>query len=263
VDWDPERVGVSELQQLLDDIAGEPSERLVSMLVLRSMPRAVYSPDPRGHFALAADAYAHFTSPIRRYPDRGVHRLLRELTDGPGPLRGDAYEAAEQRLVRLGEHCSAREQRAEAAERMAVQWRTMEFLADRVGEVAEGRVSGVTDFGLFVQLDEFAIDGLVHIGELVDDYYEHDPVSHSLVGSRTGRRWRLGDPIRVRMARVDLDTMQLQLIPVGVKPDRKAVERPDRRRRPKRPAPPRAGTRPPAKAKTPRRPPAKKKGRRR
>ena len=262
VDWDPERVGVAELQALLDDIAGEPSERLVSMLVLRSMPRAVYSPEARGHFALAADAYAHFTSPIRRYPDLVVHRMLRELVEGQGPLTGDAREAAEQRLVRLGEHCSAREQRAEAAERMAVQWRTMEFLADRVGEVAEGRVSGVTDFGLFVQLDEFAVDGLVHIGELVDDYYEHDPVSHSLVGSRTGRRWRLGDPIRVRMARIDLDTMQLQLIPVGVTPDRKAVERPDRRRRPKRPAPPRAGTRPPAKAKAPRRPP-KGKGRRR
>jgi ribonuclease R len=216
-------LGVRDLQALLDSAAGQPSERLVSMLVLRSMMRAVYSPDPRGHFALAADAYAHFTSPIRRYPDLVVHRALRRLLAEGRAVDGEAREAMETALESLGDHCSKREQRAEAAERMAVQWRTMRFLMDKVGEVVDGRVSGVTDFGLFVQLDEYAVDGLVHIAELVDDFYEHDAVAHCLVGSRTGRRWRLGDEIRVRLARVDEESMQLQLVPADMRPDAHAT----------------------------------------
>ncbi len=208
--YDAQSVNVRDLQKLLEEVAGKPSERLVSTLVLRSMARAVYSPEATGHFALAAEAYAHFTSPIRRYPDLVVHRALRRLLARQRP-NDEQWAQQEEALRGLGEHCSEREQRAEKAERMAVEWRTMRFLANRVGDVFTGRISGVTDFGLFVQLDEFAVDGLLHVADLGDDYYEHDAVSHTMVGTRQARRWRLGDALEVRILRVDQEAMQLQL----------------------------------------------------
>ncbi len=232
---DDRPVTVRDLQEVLARAAGLATERFISTLVLRSLARAVYSPEPRGHFALASEAYCHFTSPIRRYPDLVVHRLLRRLLAERRPLAGAELEAAERELRALGEHCSAREQRAEAAERMAIQWRVVRFLADRVGEVFAGRVAGVTPFGLFVELEMLAVDGLVHVSDLADDYYHHDPVAHTLVGERSGRRFRLGDALEVRLLRVDEESFQLQLGVVGLRPDQHA--------RGGSPAPPRPGRR--------------------
>ena len=222
---DPRSLEPAALQALLESADGRPEERLVDMLVLRTLARALYTPDPRGHYALTTGEYLHFTSPIRRYPDLVVHRMLRRLqAEGPMPA-GDEREAVEAELEKLGESCSAAERRAESAERAAVEWKTVLFLREREGEVFAGHISGVTDFGLFVRLDDISVDGMVHISELGDDFYEYDERRHRLVGDRTGRVWRLGDPIEVRLARIDLDAMQLQLLPVDVKPDARAARR--------------------------------------
>jgi len=221
----------SALQDLLEAAEGRPEERLVDMLVLRTLARALYSPEPRGHYALTTDEYLHFTSPIRRYPDLVVHRMLRQL-NREGPMReGEKRAVVEAELKELGESCSAAERRAEAAERAAVEWKTIIFLREREGEVFAGHISGGTDFGLFVRLDEISVDGMVHISELGDDYYQYDDRHHRLVGERTGKVWRLGDAIEVRLVRVDLESMQLQFLPVGVKPDARAARKTGRPRK--------------------------------
>jgi ribonuclease R len=221
----------SALQALLDEADGRPEEKLVDMLVLRTLARAMYTPEPRGHYALTTDEYLHFTSPIRRYPDLVVHRMLRRL-NLEGPMgEGEERSRIEAELKVLGEACSAAERRAESAERDAVEWKTVLFLREREGEVFDGHISGVTDFGLFVKLDENSVDGMVHVSELGDDYYIYDERRHRLVGERTSRVWRLGDEIEVRLVRVDLETMQLQFLPVGVKPDARAVRKTARPRK--------------------------------
>jgi len=228
---DPKSLPPEALQALLEAADGRPEERLIDMLVLRTLARALYTPEPRGHYALATDEYLHFTSPIRRYPDLVVHRMLRRLVE-EGPMAdGAEREPLETELIELGATCSSAERRAEAAERAAVEWKTVLYLRERQGEVFAGHISGVTDFGIFVRLDELSVDGLVHISELVDDYYRYEDRGHRLVGERKGRVWRLGDPIEVRLVRVDLDAMQLQLVPVGMKPDARAARKPGRRRR--------------------------------
>jgi len=221
------------LQSLLEQVTGRPEEHMVATLVLRSMARAVYTHDPRGHYALATDAYLHFTSPIRRYPDLVVHRTLDRMLNGDA-LEGEDRDGVMVELKALGPGCSAREQEAEKAERTAVQWKTALFLRDRVGEVFNGRISGVTGFGFFVELDEVFADGLVHIKELLDDYYEFDEHRLRLVGERTGRVWRLGDTVKVKLARVDMDSFQIQVLPVGIKPDRRAMQGKDRRSKTRR-----------------------------
>jgi ribonuclease R len=236
---DPKTLQPAALQALLEAADGRPEERLVDMLVLRTLARALYSPEPRGHYALTTDEYLHFTSPIRRYPDLVVHRMLRRLLrDGPMPS-GEARDAVERELEQLGESCSAAERQAEAAERAAVEWKTVLFLRERQGEIFSGHISGVTDFGVFVRLDEVAADGMIHLSELTDDYYRYDDRRHRLVGERSGRVWRLGDAVRVRLVRVDVEAMQLQLVPVDVKPDSRAVRgkgtKKPGRRRPRRP----------------------------
>ena len=214
----------SALQGLLERIAGRPEEHLISMLVLRSMARAVYTSDPRGHYALASNAYLHFTSPIRRYPDLVTHRMLLALLRDGRPVEAEERDRLETEFRTLGPECSAKAQEAEKAERTAVQWKTALFLRDRVGEVFTGRVSGVVAFGFFVELEEVFADALVHIKELLDDFYEFDERRHRLVGERTGRVWRLGDRVKVRMVRVDLDSFQIEVVPVDVKPDRRAAQ---------------------------------------
>jgi ribonuclease R len=228
---DPRSIPPEALQALLEAADGRPEERLVDMLVLRTLARALYTPEPRGHYALATDEYLHFTSPIRRYPDLVVHRMLRRLQEDGALPDGEDRRVVETELVGLGETCSSAERRAEAAERAAVEWKTVLYLRERQGEVFAGHISGVTDFGIFVRLDELSVDGMVHISELVDDYYRYEESGHRLVGERKGRVWRLGDAIEVRLVRVDLDSMQLQLVPVGVKPDARAARKPGRRRR--------------------------------
>ena len=204
-----------ELQRVLAAVAGRPEERLVSMLVLRAMARAVYSPDARGHYALAADAYLHFTSPIRRYPDLVVHRMLRRLRLEGRAVAGAERERISLELAGLGESCSATERRAEAAERMAVLWKTIHYLEGRVGESFDGTVSGVTEAGLFVQIDEFLVDGLVHISELLDDFYHFEEERHRLVGERGRQVWRLGDRIRVQLVSADAGELRIELVPAG------------------------------------------------
>ncbi len=212
----------ASLQKVLEAIAGRPEERLLATLILRSMARAVYSPEPRGHYALATDAYLHFTSPIRRYPDLICHRMLRQL-QASGPLQAEEQELLEGSLQQLAERCSSQEQRAEEAERTAVQWLTVLLLRNRIGEVFTGFITGVTEFGIFVQLETFLVDGLVHISELCDDFYLFDQRRHCLLGQRNRRRWRLGDQVEVRLVRVDLDAMQIRLAPVGLVPDAQAT----------------------------------------
>lgn len=202
-------VSPAELQRVIDAAEGTPEERLVSMLVLRSMMQAYYSPEPTGHWALGTDAYTHFTSPIRRYPDLVAHRALRALDERGGPPDGEHRQSAEDDLEELGRLCSDAERRAESAERTVLGWKKVLYLSDREGESFAGHVTGVTEFGLFVELDEVQAEGLVHVSDLGEDYYELASNRHALIGRRTNDRWRLGDAIVVRLARADLQAMRL------------------------------------------------------
>ncbi|MBP2290872.1 ribonuclease R [Azospirillum rugosum] len=190
----------SHFTRILAKASGKPESQLVSEVILRSQSQAEYSPENIGHFGLALTRYAHFTSPIRRYADLIVHRaLIRAHGLGPGGLDDTATAGLED----IGEHISAMERRAAAAERDAVDRFTAAFLADRVGETFTGRVSGVTRFGLFIRLDESGADGLIPASTLPDDQYEHDEHAHALVGQRTGRVYRLGAPVTVILVEAD------------------------------------------------------------
>jgi ribonuclease R len=192
-----------ELQKLLGDVHGKPEEYAVNFALLRSLQRARYAPLDEGHYALASDCYCHFTSPIRRYPDLTIHRLVDALLLGRKP-RNDFDE-----LVSLGDHCSDRERRAEAAERELTKVKLLAYLAERVGEEMDAIVTGVEEFGLFAQGTEFPAEGLIHISSLADDFYHYDRSSHSLTGRRAGNAFRLGDKVRVTVARVDIERREL------------------------------------------------------
>lgn len=198
-----------ELQKVLADVAGQPEERAVNYALLRSLQRATYSPEEEGHYALASDCYCHFTSPIRRYPDLTIHRLLESHMRGKKP-RNDFGE-----LAILGEHCSDRERRSEDAERELTRVKLLEYLSSRVGTTLEGIVTGVEEFGVFVQGIELPAEGLVHVSSLADDYYRYDRKSHTLTGNRAGNMLRLGDQVTVVVARVDVDRRELDFRIVG------------------------------------------------
>jgi ribonuclease R len=198
-----------EIQKLLKEVAGKPEERAVNYAILRSMQQAVYGPADEGHYALASDCYCHFTSPIRRYPDLLVHRLLDALWDQKKPVQDLAELAA------LGDHCSQRERRAEAAERELTKIKLLHYLEERVGMEMDAVVTGVAQFGMFAQGIELPAEGLVHVTSLADDYYRFERASHALVGYRQGNAYRLGDKIRVAVARVDVDRRELDLRVVG------------------------------------------------
>ena len=186
--------------RILAKAAGTPESQLVSEVILRSQSQAAYAPENIGHFGLALSRYAHFTSPIRRYADLIVHRaLIRAHGLGPGGLD----DAAMMGLEDIGEHISTTERRAAAAERDAIDRFTAAFLADRVGAIFSGRISGVTRFGLFIRLDESGADGLIPASTLPDDQYEHDEHAHALVGQRSGRVYRLGAPVKVTLVEAD------------------------------------------------------------
>ncbi len=192
-----------ELQKLLDEVKGRPEQRAVHFAVLRSLQRACYGPAEEGHYALASDCYCHFTSPIRRYPDLTIHRLLGELLAGRKP-RSHLDD-----LVVLGQHCSDCEQRAEAAERALTKLKLLAYLAGRIGEEMDAVVTGVESFGLFVEGVELPAQGLIHADALSDDYYSFDRAAHTLAGRRSGKSYRLGDLLRVAVARVDLERREL------------------------------------------------------
>ncbi|NDU85309.1 MAG: ribonuclease R [Ferrovum sp.] len=191
---------------LIGRIADRPDRQLLETVLLRSLQQAQYSPENIGHFGLAYEAYAHFTSPIRRYPDLLVHRAIRAL------LLGGVY-TPRQSWKDIGLHCSMTERRADEATREVESWLKCFFMKDRVGETFSGSISSVTHFGLFVALDTVFVEGLVHISELGSDYFHHDATRHQLLGERTGQRYRLGDRLQVRLVRVDMETLRMDFVP--------------------------------------------------
>lgn len=195
--------GRADLQRVLDAVAGKPTRHAVHLAVLRSMQKAVYAPGPEGHYALASQCYCHFTSPIRRYPDLTVHRLLADVLEGRTPT--DRFDE----LVLLGDHCSEREQRAEAAERELVKLKLLSYLSTRIGMEMDAVITGVERFGLFVEGLELPAEGLIHVDSLADDHYYFDRAAHTLSGYRSGNTFRLGDPVRVAVALVDLERRRL------------------------------------------------------
>jgi ribonuclease R len=190
--------------KLLETIRGRPDYQLLQTLLLRSLQQAVYSPENVGHFGLAYEAYTHFTSPIRRYPDLLVHRAIKAV------LAGRNYEPGG--WAELGEHCSQTERRADEATRDVEAWLKCYYMRGRVGESFSASISGVAAFGIFVALDEVYVEGMVHVSELGNDYYHFDAARHQLLGERTARRFRLGDRVRVQLVRADLETTRLDFV---------------------------------------------------
>ncbi|NBC88500.1 MAG: ribonuclease R [Alphaproteobacteria bacterium] len=194
---------------VLDAVRGRPDFHLIQTVLLRSMQQAMYSSDNAGHFGLAYDAYTHFTSPIRRYPDLIVHRIIKHILAG-GTAADLDYSKPQ--LQQIGEHCSGTERRADEATRDVEHWLKCEFMRDKLGEEFDGTITSVQGFGLFVELDGVYVDGLVHITALDNDYYHFDPVGHRLTGERTGQVYRLGDRLRVKVAAVNLDERKIDFV---------------------------------------------------
>ncbi len=226
----------NSLNKLMQDIKGKPEEDLLTLMALRSMAKAEYSTDNVGHYGLGFDYYTHFTSPIRRYPDMMVHRLLERYLNGG---RSVNLEKLEEKC----RHSSDREQLAANAERASIKYKQVEYMGDHLGEVYTGMISGVTEWGLYVELDDNKCEGLVPVRDLADDFYDFDQENFALVGRRHNNRYRLGDKIKVQVARADLRTKQLDFVIVdeknpprtldtlGRKPGKKSDSKPDDKRR--------------------------------
>jgi len=205
-----EAIRPEDFQLVLRQIEGKPEEKLISYLLLRTMKLARYHEENLGHFGLATEMYAHFTSPIRRYPDLVVHRALRALRQGGD--HGHIKEA----LPEMGRHLSEMERRADEAERELTEWKKVRFMADKLGEVFAGYVTGVQAFGLFVELDEIYVQGLVHVSSMTDDYYVYNEKAHVLKGENTRKVYRLGDKVEIQVVRVDLERRQVDFALVDV-----------------------------------------------
>jgi ribonuclease R len=191
---------------LLHTVRGRPDEHLINTVLLRSLPRAEYHPENIGHFGLAHENYVHFTSPIRRYPDLLVHRAIRHILSGKKVAQFD-YGHAD--MQTFGDHCSMTERRADDATRDAIDWLKCEYMLDKIGESYKGIISSVTSFGIFVELQEIYVEGLVHVTALGNDYYHYDPARHWLIGERTNRIYRLGDVVAVKVMQVNLDERKI------------------------------------------------------
>jgi ribonuclease R len=211
-------VSPQDFTDVIEKIQGRPDQELIQTMLLRSMKQAVYDHENIGHFGLALEAYAHFTSPIRRYPDLVVHRALKGTIDKHQQRKsksgGKSY--TEEEVEALGEQCSMTERRADDATRDVSDWLKCEFMLDHVGDVFEGAIASVTNFGFFVRLTEFHIDGLVHITSLEKDYFRYDEVKQHLIGESFGTVYRLGDPVEVKIASVNLDERKIDFLLDGV-----------------------------------------------
>ena len=206
-----DKPSAKDYAQTLLKIKDRPDVQLLQTVMLRSLQQAVYSPDIAGHFGLAYDSYTHFTSPIRRYPDLLIHRAIKAVLDGQTYQPGDWHE--------LGKHCSMTERRADDATRDVESWLKCFYMQDKIGECFDGVISSVTGFGLFVALDNVYVEGLVHISELPSDYFHFDATKHMLLGERSGKQYRLGDRLQVKLVRVDLETSKIDF--VLAEPDKK------------------------------------------
>ena len=241
----PDAVEPRHFQRLVERIKGTAEERPIAFLILRTMQKARYEAMNLGHFGLATESYTHFTSPIRRYPDLLVHRALRKARRGRGGR--DALDERLEEMTEAARHCSEAERRADEAERELVQWKKVRFMADKVGDEFDGYVTGVAPFGLFVELSEHFVEGLVHVSSMADDYYRYFERGHVLRGESTKKAYRLGDRARVQVVRVDLERRHIDLGLVEIL-DRIRRDRPlmDARRKtqPARPKPQRRTQRP-------------------
>jgi len=218
-----------DIQALLAHAAGHPEERLINRVLLRSMKQARYAAENLGHFGLAAPCYTHFTSPIRRYPDLVVHRILKwhllqnTEAQGRGKLKGSPFPGYPASLPEIGEHTSKRERVAMEAERDIVELKKVQFMAGKIGEEFAGFVSGVSQFGFFVELEELFVEGLVHISTLPQDLYNFIENEQTLIGERSGARYRIGDPVRVVVAAVSPERRQIEFALAGAVPAARAT----------------------------------------
>ncbi len=195
-----------DFEKVLAGIGERPEKHLIEMVMLRSLKQAEYTENNEGHFGLAYSAYTHFTSPIRRYPDLLIHRAVAFLLD---KQEDDKFHYTKEEISALGRHCSFTERRADDATRDVVAWLKCEYMQDKLGQVFNGKISSVTGFGLFVELDEVYVEGLIHVTSLNRDYYIFDELKHRLVGERSGKTYRLGDRMRVLVSRVDMDERKI------------------------------------------------------
>ncbi len=200
-----------DFRKTMAEIENRPEKHLIETVMLRSLKQAQYVEENDGHFGLAYPAYTHFTSPIRRYPDLLIHRAIGHLID---QQEVGEFAYTEEEMNRLGKHCSAAERRADEATREVVSWLKCEYMQDKLGQVFQGTISAVTGFGIFVELNDIYVEGLVHITSLRNDYYAFDATKHRLVGERSGQVYRLGDKMTVMVARVDLDERKIDFEPV-------------------------------------------------
>jgi ribonuclease R len=223
----PDELEPANFQRLVEKVRGKPEERPIAFLMLRTMQKARYDATNVGHFGLAADTYTHFTSPIRRYPDLVVHRVLRASRHGASQ---EDREAWADELPEIARHTSERERRANDAERELVQWKKVRFMADKVGDEFDGYVTGVSAFGLYIELIEHFVEGMVHVSTMADDYYRFVERAHVLRGEKNGRVYRLGDRVTVQVIRVDLERRQIDL---GLAEILDAVRKSERHRGPR------------------------------
>jgi ribonuclease R len=207
----PDHVEPRHFTQLIEQVKDRPDSAAITMAMLRSLTHAEYSPTNVGHFGLALESYAHFTSPIRRYPDLLVHRAIRHIIRGGKPGK---YDYAPKEMERLGAITSAHEKRAEEATRDVEAWLKCQYMEQHLGDEFDGVITGVTNFGLFVQITELMTDGLVHVTSLANDYYKYDAGSQKLVGERSGHTYSLGEEMRIRVERVDMETRKIDFRPV-------------------------------------------------
>ena len=204
-----EEVTPRDFQKLVERMRGTPEEKPIAFLMLRTMQKARYDASNLGHFGLAASSYTHFTSPIRRYPDLIVHRTLRELRHGQ--VTEDRRAELTDDLPEIARHTSERERRADDAERELVQWKKVRFMADKVGDEFDGYITGVSAFGLYIELVEHFVEGMVHVSTMADDYYRFVDKAHVLKGENTGKIYRLGDRVSVQVVKVDMERRQIDL----------------------------------------------------